>query len=156
MIVTPEIQAELTKQRLRLYTSYNQLPRFFTASSLGLTDKSDCTKRHIHHHSYPENSTHSVNGGIPERYGTIIYSTVSDAITAIPSFGCQCQLVKRDFESAFRHIPVCLINSPLLGLHWQNMYYKEQFLPVGLHMGPYLFNLFAEIFHWIVEDQLQG
>ena len=36
------------------------------------------------------------------------------------------------------------------------MYYKEQFLSFGLHTAPYLFNLFAEIFHWIVEDQLQG
>ena len=36
------------------------------------------------------------------------------------------------------------------------MYYKEQFLPFELRTAPYLFNLFAEIFHWIVEDQLQG
>ena len=43
-VVTTEIQAELTKHRLRLYSSYNQLPRFFTASPLGLTDKSDGTK----------------------------------------------------------------------------------------------------------------
>ena len=35
------------------------------------------------------------------------------------------------------------------------MYYEEQFLPFGLRTAPYLFNLFAEIFHWIVEDQLQ-
>ena len=117
-VVTTVIQAELTKHRLRLYTSYNQLPWFFTASPLGLTDKSDGTKRRIHHLSYPENSSHSVNGGIPELYGTITYSTVSDAITAIQAFGSQCQLVNRDFESAFRHIPVSPIDSPLLGLHW--------------------------------------
>ena len=42
-VVTTEIQAELTKHRLRLYTSYNQLPQFFTASPLGLTVKSDGT-----------------------------------------------------------------------------------------------------------------
>ena len=155
-VVTTEIQAELTKHRRRLYTSYNQLPRFFTASPLGLTDKSDGTKRCIHHLSYSENSSHSVNGGIPELYGTITYSTVSDAIMAIQSFGIQCQLVKHDFESAFRHIPVSPIDSQLLGLHWQNIYYEEQFLPFGLRTAPYLFNLFADIFHWILEDQLQG
>ena len=38
-VVRTEIQAELTKHRLPLYTSYNQLPRFFTASPRGLTDK---------------------------------------------------------------------------------------------------------------------
>ena len=155
-IVTTEIQAELTKHRLRLYTSYNQLPRCFTASPLGLPDKSDGTKRRIHHLSYPENSSHSVKGRISELYGTITYSTVSDAITAIQSFGSQCQLVKRDFESAFHHIPVSPIDTPLLGLHWQNIYYEEQFLPFGLCTAPYQFNLFAEISHWIVEDQLQG
>ena len=64
-VFTTEIQAELTKHRLRLYTSYNQLPRFFTASPVGLTDKSEGTKQRIHHFSYPENRTHSVNGGIP-------------------------------------------------------------------------------------------
>ena len=36
------------------------------------------------------------------------------------------------------------------------MYYEEQFLPFGLRTAPYLFNLFAVIFHWILEDQLQG
>ena len=85
------------------------------ASLLGLTDKSDGTKRGIHHLLYPENCSHAVNSGIPELYGTITYSTVSDAITAIQSFGSQCQLVKGDFESALRHIPVNLIDSPLLG-----------------------------------------
>ena len=36
------------------------------------------------------------------------------------------------------------------------MYYEEQYLPFELGMASDLFNLFAEIFHWIVEDQLQG
>ena len=29
-------------------------------------------------------------------------------------------------------------------------------LPFGLHTATYLFKLFTETFHWILEDQLQG
>ena len=63
-------------------------------------------------------------------------------------------LIKRHFESAFRHIPVSPYDSPLLGFHWQNWYYAERYLPFGFWTAPYLFNLFAEVFHWILQDQL--
>ena len=153
-LVTTEIQTELRKHRLRQYSGYTALPQYFTASPLGLTDKSDGTKRRIHHLSYPPNTLTSINSGIPEQYGTIRYSSISDAVAAIQDFGPMCQLVKRDFENAFRHIPVSPIDTPLLGLHWQNVYYSEQYLPFGLRTAPYVFNLFAEIFHWILEHQL--
>jgi len=58
-------------------------------------------------------------------------------------------------ESAFRHIPVSPLDTPLLDLYWQNKYYAEQYLPFGLRTAPYIFNLFAEIFPWILEDKLQ-
>jgi len=64
--------------------------------------------------------------------------------------------VKRDFENAFRHIPLSPEDSPLLGLEWQGRYYSEHFLPFGLRTAPYLFNLFAEVFHWIVAHDLQS
>jgi len=39
---------------------------------------------------------------------------------------------------------------PLLGFHWQEKFYAECFLPFGLRTAPYIFNLFAEVFHWIL------
>ena len=155
-IVTTEVLAELKRNRLKQYTSYNTLPAHFTASPLGLTDKADGTKRRIHHLSYPTNTPDSINSQIPELYGTIAYSSISDAVSAIQHMGKGCLLVKRDFESAFRHIPVSPLDMPLLGFHWQDIYYTEQFLPFGLRTAPYLFNLFAEIFHWILEDQFHS
>jgi len=154
-VVTAEIEAEVKKNRLRKYCSYNTLPGYFIASPLGLTDKSDGTKRRIHHLSYPPNDANSINSGIPELYGSISYSSITEAISAIQHFGNSCSLVKRDFESAFRHIPVSPLDTPLLGLYWQNTYYAEQYLPFGLRTAPYIFNLFAETFHWILEDELQ-
>jgi len=72
--------------------------------------------------------------------------------------GRGCLRVKRDFESVFRHIPVSPFDSPLLGFQWQSRYYTEFFLPFGLRTVPFLFNLFAEVFHWILEEEfkLQG
>ena len=42
---------------------------------------------------------------------------------------------------------------PLLGFHRNESYYAEQFLPFGLRTAPYLSNLFAEVFHWILEKE---
>jgi len=117
--------------------------------------KSDGTKRRIHHVSYPPNDPNSINCGIPELYESISYSGITEAISAIQQFGNSCTLVKRDFASAFRHIPVSSLDMPLLGFCWQNTYNADQYLPFGLRTAPYIFNLFAEMFHWILEDELQ-
>ena len=79
---------------------------------------------------------------------------IHEAVQAVQEFGSDCILVKRDFESAFRNIPVSHIDSPLLGFQWGNSYYTERILPFELRIAPYLFNLFAEVFHWIVEAEL--
>ncbi|KAG0641064.1 hypothetical protein HOY80DRAFT_1114733 [Tuber brumale] len=118
-LVTADIQAELRKGRLEQYAEENTLPKYFTASPLGLTDKADGTKRRIYHLSYPSTEPISINGAIPEHYGRITYSTIDQAIYAIQKHGENCQLVKGDFESAFRHIPVAPHDTPLLGFHWE-------------------------------------
>ena len=35
------------------------------------------------------------------------------------------------------------------------MYYAERYLPFGLRTAPFLFNLFAETFHWILGNELE-
>ena len=154
-VVSAEIQIELRKHRLKKYSSIVALPQHYTASPLGLIDKSDGTKRRIHHLSYPPADESAINNGIPEEYGTITYSSISEAISAIQDFRAKAVLVKRDFESAFRHIPISPLDSPLLGFHWEGAYYAEQFLPFGLRTAPYIFNLFAEVFHWVLNHELQ-
>ena len=150
-----EIESEFQKGRLELYTSKDALPQHLTASPLGLVDKADDSKRRIHHLSYPPTDSSSINSGIPESYGTIFYSTIHQAIEAIQKYGENCHLVKRDFESAFRHIPVSPLDISLVGFHWDKIYYDERFLPFGLRTAPYLFNLFAEVFHRILDSQFR-
>ena len=128
--VTADIRAELANNRLEHYPRIETLPEYFIASPLGLIDKSDGTKHRIHHLSFPtdEKDSGSINGRIPEYYGTITYSGVQEAIMAIQKFGRDCLLVKRDFESAVRHIPISPFDSGLLSFHWENKYYSECFL----------------------------
>lgn len=41
-----------------------------------------------------------------------------------------------------------------MGFQWDNKFYKECCLPFGLRTAPFLFNLFAEALHWIVQSWL--
>jgi len=116
VIITREIQNEIANNRLERYADYSALPPHFTLSPLGLTDKSDCSKRRISHLSFPADDPFSINSGIPDEYGTIYYSPISEAISAIQRFGKGSLLIKRDFENAFRHIPIAPDDSPLLSL----------------------------------------
>ena len=153
-LMSADISSELEKDRLDTYSDINTIPPLYTASPVGLVDKADGSKRRIHHLSYLPDDPMAINKGIPEEFGSIIYSGIVDAVSAIQILGKDCILIKRDFESAFRHIPVSPYDSPLCGFHWQNQYYAERYLPFGLWTAPYLFDLLAEDFHWILEDQL--
>ena len=114
-LVTADIAAEYCKKHLEIYPNFSSLPRHYTASPLGLVDKSDGGKRRIHHLSYLVGDPSAINQGIPEPYRAIAYCTIEEAIQAIQEFGNKCYLIKRDFESAFRHIPVSPLDTPLLG-----------------------------------------
>ena len=98
----------------------------------------------------------SINGQIPEMYDTIVYSTSDEIIAAIQHYEPCCLFVKRDFESVFTHIPVALMDSPLLGFEWQGKSYAERYLPFHRRTGHYLFNLFAEVYHWILANSLKS
>ena len=37
---------------------------------------------------------------------------------------------------------------------WKGIYYKERYLPFSLSTAPFLFNLFTEAFHWILQSHL--
>jgi hypothetical protein len=42
----------------------------------------------------------------------------------------------------------------LLGFEWRDVFYKETCRPFGLCTAPFIFNLFAEVFHWILQSWL--
>ena len=153
-LVTAEITSAMRRGRLEVDPNRAGLPNEYTISPTGLTDKSDGRERRIHHLSYHAGDTSSFNDGIPPEYGAIKYTNIDDAIQAIQTLGQNCILVKRDLESAFRHNPVSPLDTPLIGFHWAGEYYAKRFLPFGLRTAPYIFNLFAEVLHSILEEEL--
>lgn len=144
---------QIDHDRLTIYQSAQTLPQNFYSSPLGLVNKPNGKKRRIHHLSHPPGK--SVNDGIPIQFGEIHYSSVGEVITIIQELGEGAVMLKLDFADAFRQIPVSPLDTPLLGFSFDDYFYAERFLPFGLHTAPYIFNLFAEVFHWILEQQLQ-
>jgi len=154
--VTKDLLRESGKGRFEKYSHFKLLPAGFTGSPLGLTDKADGSKRRIHHLSYSPDEHTSINNYIPENYSPIEYSTISETIAAIQQYASGCSSVKRDFKSAFRNIPVSPMGSPLLGFEWQGKYFAERYRLFGLRTTPYLFNLFTDVFHWILANNLKS
>ncbi|KAF5384415.1 hypothetical protein D9615_003302 [Tricholomella constricta] len=125
----------------------------FRASPLGAVTRKRSTKiRRIHHLSWPEGD--SVNDGIPDSEASITYDMVDRAINDLIESGPGCLMMKLDLESAFRHIPVRPADWPLLGFVWQDKFYFDIVLGFGCRAAPYIFNLFAEALHWILQRNI--
>src|SRR2546423_853085 len=103
--------------------------------------------RRIHGLSYPIGQ--SVNDGIPEHYGTLVYQSIDDAIQLIGRHGRRAILRKRDLKDTFRKIPVSPFDYWLFIFEWDGKLYIDLFLPFGLRTAPFIFNLFSEALHWI-------
>jgi hypothetical protein len=131
----------------------NELPPYYISSPIGAVQKRSngifTGWRRIHDLSYPPNA--SVNNGIPKHFGSLKYQTIDHAIALIAKHGRGVRLHKRDLKDAFRKIPVSPYDHWLLLFEWQGQFYVDICLPFGLSTSPFLFNLFAEGLHWILE-----
>jgi hypothetical protein len=76
---------------------------------------------------------------------------IDDIYDQIIQAGPGCTIIKRDIKDAFRIVPVAEDNQHLLAFQWHDSTYVECCLPFGLATAPYLFNLFAEALHWILQ-----
>lgn len=63
---------------------------------------------------------------------------------------------KLDLKDAFRHIPVRREHWHLLGCHWAGQFYYHTVLVFGAKSAPYIFNLFADAQHWIIQRHIPG
>ncbi len=142
-IITEQLHKDLECGRVSAYTA--ELP--FFCSPLGLVPKHDGSWRRIHHLSHPEG--HSVNDTIPGELATLKYTALAEILELVRHAGAGSYLIKKDLKDAFRMIPVAPHNRWLLGFQWQGCFYHENCLPFGLRTAPFIFNLFAEGFHWI-------
>ena len=122
-------------------------------SPLGLQPKkAQGQYRVIHHLSFPKG--HSVNDGIPFDSATVKYASVGQAIHHIVETGPRCYLAKTDIQSAFRIIPVCPSDYPLLGFQWRDQYYYDRCLPMGCSSSCAIFEKFSTSLEWIISRKL--
>ena len=148
-VIASSIESEIQKGRIKEITA---LPddRYF-CSPIGLVPKlSDGVQtgwRVIFDLSSPRRR--SVNDGIPTQYGAIVYETLDDAIQLVAKAGRGAVMMKRDLKSAFRHVPVNPSDHWLLIFEFQGKFYVDMYLPFGLRIAPWIFNLFSEALHWI-------
>ena len=63
-------------------------------------------------------------------------------------------LAKLDLKDTYRHIPVCCTDWNLMGFKWLGKFYYPIVLMIGGKSPPYIFNLFAEVLHWIIERHI--
>ena len=91
----------------------------------------------------------SVNDGINKEEFSLHYVTVNHAVRIIHRHGPGCLLAKADLKHAFRICPVNKSDWPLLGIHWQDLFYVDKVLPFGLRSSPFLFNRLAEALAFI-------
>jgi hypothetical protein len=126
----------------------------FRSSPLGSVTRprKPLKRRLINHLSWPHGS--SVNDGIPDSEGNIRYEAFDQAVAAIASSGRGTLLAKLDLKEAFHHIPVRPADWPLLGFTWENSFYHAIVLIFGIKSAPYIFNLFAEALHWIIQRHI--
>ncbi|KAJ3455228.1 hypothetical protein MRS44_013828 [Fusarium solani] len=142
-IITEKLAEDLRLYRVRLTSE----PSFI--SPLGLVPKQDGGWRRIHDLSWPPDR--GVNQGIPDSWSTIEYMNIDDIYDQVVQAGPGCTIIKRDIKDAFRIVPVAEDNQHLLAFRWNDSTYVECCLPFGLATAPFLFNLFAEALHWILQ-----
>jgi hypothetical protein len=151
-IISRDIETELQLGRL---LELNTLPPQHFCSPLGLVPKVtngvQTGWRRIFDLSYPQGE--SVNDGIPSQYGQLSYETFDAALHTIARLGPGTRMMKRDLKSAFRVIPICREDHLFFVFEWQGRYYIDLFLPFGLRTAPFIFNLFAEALHWILQQK---
>jgi len=83
-----------------------------------------------------------------------VYDSFRHAVSDLVDLGPGSLLIKLDLESAFRHIPIRPADWHLLGFTWLEQYFFDIVLGFGCRSAPYIFNLFAEALHWILERHI--
>ena len=126
----------------------------FRCSPLGVVfrKRSLSKPRLINHLSWPPGS--SVNDGILDSEASISYDAFDCAVKDLVSAGVGSLMAKLDLKDAFRHIPVRPADWHHMGFRWGDSFYYSIVLAFGLRSAPYIFNLFSEALHWIIQHHI--
>jgi hypothetical protein len=139
--ITDKLQADLAAI-IAIFPSQHPTSQLIS-SPLELVPKHDGGLRRIHDLSYPLGR--SVNAHIPQDYGSLKYAKIEDIPEKVIRAGRNCLMMKRDLKDAFRNIP-WVFNGKMFSMK------VPSFRACN---GPFLFNLFVEGLHWILQSWLQ-
>lgn len=59
--------------------------------------------------------------------------------------------MQKDIANAFRLLPICPEDFPLLGFHFNHNYYIDKSLPFGCSIACATFEKFSTSLHWIIQ-----
>ena len=94
----------------------------------------------------------SINDGINKEEFYVQYSHFDDATNMVHAMGKGCLMAKIDIQHAFRLLPVKQSQWRLLGIQWLGQFYVNTRLPFGLWSAPAIFNKFADLVCWIIQE----
>ena len=64
-------------------------------------------------------------------------------------------MAKKDFKSAFRNVPVCFDDLPLLGIKVQGQFFIDCCLPFGAAVSCQVFEKIAMLIHWMAQNRAE-
>lgn len=125
----------------RVAGPFTSRPRLLHISPVGLVAKSLGRWRMIQHFSFPEGS--SVNDGISDLHATVEFIHFDVARDLILQAGHGAFLAKLDIVAAFRCLPVCTEDQPLLGFAVAGYFFFHRVISFGLRSGSQMFERFS-------------
>ncbi|MBV2113440.1 MAG: hypothetical protein KUF82_21005 [Candidatus Thiodiazotropha sp. (ex Ctena orbiculata)] len=150
-IVRQKIKAEIDAGRVAGPFDSRPFPTL-RVSPLGLVPKKEPGEyRLIHHLSYPCGA--SVNDFIDPQLCSVQYTSFDEAVHMIQDLGTGCLLGKSDIKSAFRLLPVSVLDFDQLGFQFDGKFYFDKAMPFGCSIACQTWELFSTFLEFCVARQ---
>lgn len=120
-------------------------------SPIGSAPKKDGSVRLVMDLSQPRGQ--AINEGISKDDFAVQYSHFDDATRLVRAVGKDCFMSKLDIKHAYRLLPVRSDQWHLLAYFWEGHYYVDMVLPFGLRSAGGIFNHFANLVCWIINNK---
>ena len=120
-------------------------------SPIGAVIKKDRSCRLVMDLSQPRGS--SINDYISKEEFSVKYTHFDEATALVRLAGRSSLLSKVDIRHAFRLLPVRPQDWKLLGYMWERCYFIDTRLPFGLRSSPGIFNHFAGLICWVLQNK---
>ncbi len=101
--------------------------------------------------SAPDN--YSVNDGVYERFCSMQYVSVENAIQLVVKQGPGALMAKIDIKSAYRNVPIHSDDRWLLGMMWKGSVFVDAMLTFGLQSAPKIFTAIADGAEWVARTR---